>query len=63
MVRVVHLSYNIKLGSFYIKIHCCLNLSGDWKYFSKPFCSVLITVAMNLVDQLVIVSCDPIMEG
>ena len=57
------MSYNIELGSLKIKLHFCLNLSGIWKFFLKPFYSVLITVAMNLFDQLVIVTCDPVMEG
>ena len=51
------------LGSLYIKFHCFLNLNGDYKYFWKPFYLVLITFLMNLFDQLVIVICDPIMEG
>ena len=32
-IRVVDLSYNIELGSLYIKLHLCLNLQGNWKYF------------------------------
>ena len=62
-IRIVDLSCNIELGSLYIKLHLCLNLSGIWKYFWNPFYSVLITVSMNLFDQLVIVTCDSIMEG
>ena len=58
------MSCNIELEFFfYIKLHLCLNLSGDWNYLWKPFYSVLITVSMNLFDQLVIVICDPVMEG
>ena len=63
MIRVVYLSCNIKLRSLYIKLHCCLNLNGNLKYLWKPFSSVLIIVSMNLFDKLVIVTCDPVMEG
>ena len=38
-------------------------LKGDWNYLWKPFYLVLITVSMNLFDQLVIVVCDPVIEG
>ena len=31
--------------------------------YGKPYYSVLITVSMNLFDQLVIITCDPVMEG
>ena len=57
------MSCNFEMRSLYIKLHCCLNLNGNWKYFWNPFYSVLIIVSMNLFDQLVIVTCDPIMEG
>ena len=37
----------------------------EWKLeiSMKPFSSVLTTVSMDLFDQLVIVTCDPVMEG
>ena len=57
------MSCNIELGSLYIKLHLCLNLSGDWKYLCSPFYSVLITFSMNLFDQLVIVAYDLVIEG
>ena len=40
-----------------------MNLSGYCKYLWNPFHSILIIVSMNLVDQLVILICDPAMEG
>ena len=36
-IRVVDLSCNIELGSLYIELHLCVNLSGIWKFFWKPF--------------------------
>ena len=57
------MSCNIELGSLYIKLHLCLNLSGDWKYLWNPFYLVFITVSINVFDQQVIVACDPLMEG
>ena len=62
-IKIVDLSYNFELGSLYIKLHLCLNLNGIWKYLWKPLYSVLITPSMNLLNQLVIVICDPVMEG
>ena len=62
-IIVVDLSCNIELGSLYIKLHCCLNLNGDYKYLWKSFSPVLITVSMNLFNRLVIVIFDPVMEG
>ena len=62
-IRIVNMSCNIELGSLYIKLHFCMNLSGIWKYFYNPFYSVLITVSMNLFNQLEFVACDPFMEG
>ena len=44
------LSCNIEFRSLNIKLHLCLNLSGDWKYLWKPFSLVLITVSMNFFD-------------
>ena len=57
------LSCNIELRQLYIMLHFFLNLSGIWKYSWKPCYLVLIIVSMNLFDQLVIVTCDPVMEG
>ena len=36
-IKVVDTRCNIELGSLYIKLHLCLNLSGIWKFFWKPF--------------------------
>ena len=36
-IRVVDLSYNIELGSLYIKLHLCMNLKENLKYLWKTF--------------------------
>ena len=50
------------LKSLYIKFHFCLNVRGIWKIFMKSSLFNLMTISMNLFDQLVIVICDPIMK-
>ena len=42
----------------------CLNLNGIWEFFwTLFFFSVLMTISMNLFNQLVIVICDPYLRG
>ena len=60
--RVVDPRWNEELRSLYIKFHLCLNSSGIWKFFLNSFYLVLLTVSMNLFDQLVIDICDLVME-
>ena len=40
-----------------------LNLNEIWEFLWNSFFSVLITISMNLLDQLVIVICDPDLRG
>ena len=44
-----------------MKFHLCLNLNGILNYLWNSFIQ-LITIAMNLFDQLVNTYCDPVME-
>ena len=53
----------MELRSLYIAFHLCLNLSGILKFFLESNIFSLITISMNLSDQLVIVICDPVMKG
>ena len=40
-----------------------LNLNEIWEFLWNLLFSVLITISMNLLDQLVIVICDPDLRG
>ena len=51
----------MELRSLYIEFYFCLNSSGIWKFFFEYTLFSLITISMNLFDQLVIVICDPVM--
>ena len=46
-----------------MKLHFYLNLSEIWSHLWNSVYSFLITFSMNLFDQLVIINCDPVMEG
>ena len=42
----------------------CLNLHGILEFFwTSFFFSILMTISMNLFDQLVVVICDPDLRG
>ena len=53
----------MELRSLYIEFHLCLNSSGILNFFFQSTLFNLITISMNLFNQLVIVIRDPIMEG
>ena len=53
----------MELRSLYIEFHLCLNSSGIWEFFLESNLFSLNTISMNLFDQLVIVICDPVIEG
>ena len=46
-------------------LNLCLNFNRIWEFFwnSFFFFSVLITISMNMFDQLVVVICDPYLRG
>ena len=58
-IKVVDLTCNIELGSLKNKFHLCLNIKETRNIYGKPFS----LVSINLFNQLVIVICDPVMEG
>ena len=47
----------------YFKLLFCLNFNGIWEFSGIHLSSILITISMNLSDQLVIVICDPDLNG
>ena len=53
----------MELRSLYIEFHLCLNSRGILNFFFQSTLFNLITISMNLFNQLVIVIRDPIMEG
>ena len=52
----------MELRSLYIEFHLCLNASAEFRNFSGIQLFGLITISINLFDQLVIVICDLVME-
>ena len=61
-ILVVDLSCNIQLVFFVYQVPFIFELKGNMETFMEPFSSVLITITMNLFNQLVIVVCDLVME-
>ena len=53
----------MELRSLYTEFHFYLNSSKIWNFFWESILLILIIISMNLFDQLVILICDPVMEG
>ena len=53
----------MELKSLYIKASFMFELKWNLEIFLKSTLFVVITISMNLSDQLVIVFYDPVMEG
>ena len=53
----------MELKSLYIKASFMFELKWNLEIFLKSSLFNVITISMNLYDQLVIVFCDSVMEG